>query len=103
MDGGGRHVTAGEHRPAIDPGLPDEALLDLVQRQTLAYFWDFGHPVSGLARERSNPDPGYDYLETVCTGGSGFGIMAMLAGAAQIEECPAAGTHASLATAALPR
>jgi hypothetical protein len=62
------------------PSLSDDALLDRVQRQTLRYFWDFGHPVSGLARERSNPVPGYDYRETVTTGGTGFGIMAMLAG-----------------------
>jgi hypothetical protein len=61
--------------------LSDEALLDLVQRQTLDYFFEFGHPISGMARERSNSDPGYDYLETVSTGGTGFGVMAMLAGA----------------------
>jgi hypothetical protein len=60
--------------------LSDDALLDLVQRQTLNYFWDFGHPASGMARERSNPVPGYDYLDTVSSGGTGFGIMAMLAG-----------------------
>jgi hypothetical protein len=60
--------------------LSDQALLDLVQRQTLAYFWDFAHPTSGMARERSNAVPGYNYLETVTTGGTGFGIMAMLAG-----------------------
>lgn len=70
-------------QPAIVPHLSDEALLDLVQRQTLNYFWDFGHPVSGMARERSNPVAGYDYLETVASGGTGFGIMAMLAGAAR--------------------
>src|SRR5690606_11657295 len=35
-----------------------------------------GHPVSGLARERSNGDP-----EIVTTGGSGFGIMALLVAA----------------------
>lgn len=64
-------------------GLSDDALLDLVQWQTLAYFWDFGHPASGMARERSNPVAGYDYQETVCTGGTGFGVMAMLAGAAR--------------------
>ncbi|HTR01136.1 MAG TPA: glucoamylase family protein [Candidatus Acidoferrum sp.] len=57
----------------------DAALLDLVQRGTLAYFWDFAHPVSGMARERSNP-AGYDYLETVTTGGTGFGLMALIAG-----------------------
>ena len=63
--------------------LSDDALLDIVQRRTLAYFWDFGHPVSGMARERSNPVSGYDYRDTVTSGGTGFGIMAMLAGAAR--------------------
>jgi hypothetical protein len=52
-----------------------------VQRQTLAYFVDFAHPASGMARERSRPDPHYDYLDTVATGGTGFGIMALVAGA----------------------
>ena len=57
--------------------LSDSALLDIVQKQTFRYFWDFAHPVSGLARERSNM--GNDYgLETTTTGGTGFGIMAML-------------------------
>lgn len=54
------------------PLLSDNALLDLVQQQTFKYFWDYGHPVSGLARERSNATP-----ETVTSGGSGFGIMAI--------------------------
>jgi len=61
--------------------LSDDALLDRVQRHTLRYFWDFAHPVSGMARERSNAVPGYDYRETVTTGGTGFGVMAMIAGA----------------------
>ena len=54
------------------PVITDNALLDLVQQQTFKYFWDYGHPVSGLARERSNATP-----ETVTSGGSGFGIMAI--------------------------
>src|SRR5246127_3618044 len=61
----------------IIKGLSDSALLDVVQRQTFRYFWDFGHPASGLARERSNV--AYDYGdETITTGGSGFGIMALI-------------------------
>jgi hypothetical protein len=64
----------------MSEALSDDALLDLVQRQTLRYFWDFGHPASGMARERSNPVAGYDYRDTVASGGTGFGIMAMLAG-----------------------
>jgi hypothetical protein len=54
------------------PVISDNALLDLVQQQTFKYFWDYAHPVSGLARERSNATP-----ETVTSGGSGFGIMSI--------------------------
>lgn len=61
----------------IIKNLSDSALLDVVQRQTFRYFWDFGHPTSGLARERSNV--AFDYgNEVVTTGGSGFGIMALI-------------------------
>jgi hypothetical protein len=63
--------------------LSDDALLDLVQRQTLRYFWEFAHPASLMARERSNAVAGYDYRRTVTSGGTGFGVMAMLAGAAR--------------------
>lgn len=52
------------------PALTDNELLDKIQQQTFKYFWDFAHPVSGLARERSNGDN-----EVVTSGGSGFGIM----------------------------
>ncbi len=59
------------------PNLSDSALLDVVQRQTFRYFWDFAHPVSGLSRERSNV--AYDYgSEVVTTGGTGFGIMSAI-------------------------
>ena len=51
------------------PILADEDLLTLVQKQTFKYFWDFAHPVSGLARERNTSG------DVVTSGGSGFGIM----------------------------
>ena len=51
-----------------EPIIPIEELLDLVQERTFAYFWYFADPTSGLARERSQS------LETLTTGGSGFGI-----------------------------
>ena len=57
--------------------ITDNALLDLVQQQTLKYFWDFGHPVSGLARERNSSG------DVVTIGGSGFGIMAIVAGSSR--------------------
>ncbi len=56
------------------PLLSDNDLLDTIQRKTFKYFWDFGHPVSGLARERNTSG------ETVTSGGSGFGIMAIITG-----------------------
>ena len=60
--------------------LSDSVLLDQVQKQTFRYFWDFAHPVSGLARERSNM--GNDYgPETTTTGGTGFGIMSIIVAA----------------------
>ncbi|HTJ57371.1 MAG TPA: glucoamylase family protein [Devosiaceae bacterium] len=51
-----------------------------MQRQTFRYFWDFAHPRSGLARDRFTPgdDAG---LDTVVTGGSGFGAMAIVVAA----------------------
>lgn len=54
--------------------ISDEELMTLVQQQTFRYFWDFAHPVSGLARERNTSG------ETVTIGGSGFGLMAILVG-----------------------
>lgn len=56
------------------PTVTDDQLLTLVQQQTFKYFWDFGHPTSGLARERNTSG------DVVTTGGSGFGIMAILVG-----------------------
>lgn len=56
------------------PDIPDEELLTLVQERTFAYFWDYAHPDSGLARERLGSG------DTVTSGGSGFGIMAIPVG-----------------------
>jgi len=61
----------------IQPNLSDSALLDVVQRQTFRYFWDFAHPISGMARERSNVSFGYGH-ETVTIGGTGFGVMSVI-------------------------
>jgi hypothetical protein len=56
------------------PLVSDEELLDLVQHQTFRYFYDFAHPISGLARERNTSG------DLVTSGGSGFGIMALIVG-----------------------
>ncbi|MDP5170746.1 MAG: T9SS type A sorting domain-containing protein [Bacteroidia bacterium] len=54
--------------------MTDDEFLDMVQEATFRYFWDFAHPVSGLARERNSSG------NTVTIGGSGFGVMAIVAG-----------------------
>ncbi|GAO42778.1 glucoamylase family protein [Flavihumibacter petaseus] len=64
--------TAVDPTPKM-PAISDQALLDRLQQQTFRYFWEGAHPVSGLARERSNSG------DVVTSGGSGFGIMAILA------------------------
>jgi hypothetical protein len=56
------------------PEISEDSLLTLVQKKTFAYFWDYGHLVSGLSRER------FSSGETVTSGGSGFGLMALLVG-----------------------
>jgi hypothetical protein len=55
----------------------DDQLIDMVQRYTTRYFFDLAHPDCGMARERSNDNHG----DIVTTGGTGFGIMALVAGA----------------------
>ena len=60
--------------PEEELQLTDEKLLDLVQHQSFKYFYDFGHPDSGLARERNSN------LDTVSSGGTGFGLMALVVG-----------------------
>ena len=62
-------------------GLDDAALRDRVAQATALYFLDWSHPVSGMARERSAGAFGYDIDETVCTGGTGFGLLAQVVAA----------------------
>lgn len=56
------------------PVISDEALLTLVQEKTFDYFYDFAHGASGMARERNTSG------DLVTSGGSGFGIMALIVG-----------------------
>jgi len=81
----------------IIKGLSDSVLLDVIQKQTFRYFWHYAHPVSGLARERSNTiraDYFWDYNneaydepnfskgtygpEACAIGGTGFGILSTI-------------------------
>lgn len=61
--------------PLANADLTGDALLTQVQQTTFDYFWDFAHPVSGLARE------GYLHGTDICTtGGTGMGMMTIVVG-----------------------
>jgi hypothetical protein len=72
-------------RSSTDPttiaALPDDALLEIVQRQTFRYFWEGAHPVSGLAFDRRTSRKRAKDSDAITIGGSGFGVMALLVAA----------------------
>ena len=61
---------------AATKSLTDEELLTMVQEACFRYYWEGAELVSGLARENI---PGRKNM--VATGASGFGLMALIAGA----------------------
>jgi len=62
------------------PTITDEELLDLTQKETFKYFWNFAETNSGCARERYHPNNPSNDATTVATGGTGFGLMSILVG-----------------------
>lgn len=62
--------------------LQGEDLLTLVQQQTFNYFWEGAEPNSGMSPERIHMDNIYPSNDKniVTTGGTGFGLMAILVG-----------------------
>lgn len=63
-------------------GISDDSLMTLVQYRTFQYFTDGAEPVSGMARERFHTDGEYpeNDMNVITSGGSGFGVMAIIAG-----------------------
>ena len=55
----------------------DEAVLDRIEQATIKYFTEFAEPNTGMARERNDDVHG----NIVTSGGTGFGMMAIIAGA----------------------
>ena len=60
----------------------DSSLLDTIERRTFDFFWSGAEPNSGMAPERIHMDGDYPANDQriIATGGSGFGVMAILAG-----------------------
>lgn len=74
FEGFSNDFTTGVDSTLKFPLITDEELLTLVQRQTFKFFYDYGHPSSGMARERLGSG------DIVTSGGSGFGVMALVVG-----------------------
>ncbi len=79
---GKKDKNAGKSTLSDFKEISDDSLLTLVQYRTFQYFWDGAEPNSGMARERINVDDIYPEKDknVVTTGGSGFGLMAILTG-----------------------
>ncbi len=62
--------------------ISDDSLFTLVQYKTFQYFWNGAEPISGAAPERIHLDNDYpdNDKSVVTSGGTGFGIMAILVG-----------------------
>lgn len=68
--------------PKTADTLSTETMLDSVQYRSFLYFWEGGKPYQGMTPERIHLDGGYPSHEAgiVTSGGTGFGIMALLTG-----------------------
>lgn len=77
-----KEATVSETSGHVKDTLTDDSLMTLVQYRTFQYFWDGAEPVSGAARERFHSDNVYPQNDKniVTSGGTGFGIMAILVG-----------------------
>ena len=77
-------VSCSKTKPPINQSqtISDDSLLTLVQSKTFQYFWEGAEPVSGAARERFHVDGEYpdNDKNIVTSGGTGFGVMAILVG-----------------------
>ena len=75
-------VYAGGQTPAsavvsaTSQAMTDDELMTSVQQAVFRYFWNFGHPISGMAREGLWHD-----RNTVTTGGTGMGLITLIVGA----------------------
>lgn len=74
-----QQTTSAENSP---PHITDDSLFNLVQYRAFQYFWDGAEPNSGMARERFHVNGVYPQNDEhiVTSGGSGFGVMAILVG-----------------------
>jgi hypothetical protein len=75
-----RAVLAAEPASPRAERLSDDELLTLAQRRTFNYFWGGAEATSLAARERFHLDEPMHDAHLVTSGGTGFGLMALLVG-----------------------
>ena len=69
-----------DNKTPVVEKLSDIEMMDLTQKETFKYFWDFAEANSGAAKERYHPKNPTLNQNVVATGGTGFGLMAILVG-----------------------
>lgn len=74
VDAKGNESGLSPEASASTKALTDDEMLSMLEEATFRYFWDYAHPSSGMTRERTGSG------NTVTSGGSGMGIMAILIG-----------------------
>jgi hypothetical protein len=69
-------------QPRLSVQVSDSAILDSIERRTFDFFWTGAESNSGMAPERVHMDGDYPANDQriIATGGSGFGVMGILAG-----------------------
>ena len=89
----GSAAPRGGAAEARDPAklalLPDDALLEAVQRRTFRYFWEAAHPVSGLAFDRRTAGMRANEADPITIGGSGTVTQATArgVGVGNLSDC----------------
>ncbi|GAA3653132.1 glucoamylase family protein [Flavivirga jejuensis] len=74
------YIPGSDDDPVVIVPLSDEEMMDLTQKETFKYFWDFAETNSGAAKERYHPENPTLNQNVVTTGGTGFGLMSILVG-----------------------
>ncbi|GAA3610626.1 glucoamylase family protein [Flavivirga amylovorans] len=72
------YIPGSDDEPEVITPLNDEDMMNLTQKETFKYFWDFANVDSGAAKERYHPNTPTLNQNVVTSGGTGFGLMSII-------------------------